>query len=142
MADFDVKSFYNRKRERLNPKNGKPGAGFARVSYQQFSEWIAATGSPERCHYCGTSAQQCAQLFEMQDGIKRYNATRGGKRGRRLELDRRDPSKEYDELDNLVWCCYWCNNAKSNFFTESEFMPVAKAIGEALRRICESADQR
>lgn len=137
MAGFDLKRFYNNKQQYLNKRNGKLRKGFVKVSFQEFSDWIALTGLPERCYYCGTSAEQCTRLFNLQDGKSRHQATRGGKRGRRLELDRRDPAKDYDELDNLVWCCYWCNNAKSNFFTESEFIPVARAIGKALRLICE-----
>ncbi|AOM77384.1 hypothetical protein [Pedobacter steynii] len=142
MAEFDLKKFYTSKREYLNPRTGKLRKGFVRISFQEFSDWVAAAGSPERCHYCGTSSGQCAKLFELQDGGNRYQATRGGRRGRRLELDRRDASKAYDELDNLVWCCYWCNNAKSNFFTEDEFMPVAKAIGQALSLICEQGNPK
>lgn len=111
-------------------------------SYQEFSDWIAETGLPERCYYCGTSSKQSARLFELQDGKTKYQATRGGRRGRRLELDRRDPAKDYDDLDNLAWCCYWCNNAKSNLFTETEFMPVGKAIGQALSLICEQGDHK
>ncbi len=71
----------------------------------------------------------------MQRNGIRLDATRGGKRGRRLEIDRINPSLSYDRLENLVWCCYWCNNAKSNFFTKEEFMPIAKIIGEALKKI-------
>jgi len=45
--------------------------------------------------------------------------------------------KKYDELQNIVWCCYWCNNAKSNFFTKDEFAPIAKEIGKAIKKIIE-----
>jgi hypothetical protein len=65
----------------------------------------------------------------------RPHATRGGKRVKRLELDRIDPDLEYDILENIVWCCYWCNNAKSNFFTNEEFKPIALSIGKILREI-------
>jgi hypothetical protein len=75
------------------------------------------------------------QLYQMQRTGLRLDATRGGKRGKRLEIDRRDPRLSYDDINNIVWCCYWCNNAKSNFFTEEEFRPIALAIGEALKKI-------
>ena len=71
----------------------------------------------------------------MQRNGHRADATRGGKRGKRLELDRVNPNLPYDNLDNIVWCCYWCNNAKSNFFTNDEFLPIANAIGNVLRNI-------
>lgn len=92
MAEFDLKTFYKNKREHLNTKTGKLRKGFVNVSFQEFSDWIAETGLLERCYYCGTSCEQCAILFELQDGKTGYQATRGGRRGRRLELDRRDPA--------------------------------------------------
>jgi hypothetical protein len=60
-------------------------------------------------------------------------STRGGRRGKRLELDRIDPSvKNYgQDIKNLTLACHWCNNAKSNYFTYEEF----KIIGESIKEI-------
>jgi len=124
----------------VSKKTGKVKSGFVLTTFDEFKNWIGPSGIPGQCFYCGISSLSCGNLYHMQMRGVRYNATRGGKRGRRLELDRRDASKEYDELDNLVWCCYWYNNAKSNFFTELEFMPVAKAIGKVLQSICQHID--
>ena len=37
-----------------------------------------------------------------------------------MEIDRKNSNKEYT-ADNIVLCCYWCNNAKSDEFTFDEF---------------------
>jgi 5-methylcytosine-specific restriction endonuclease McrA len=60
-------------------------------------------------------------------------STRGGRRGKRLELDRINPKiKNYGEdINNLALACYWCNNAKTNYFTFEEF----KIIGEKIKEI-------
>lgn len=110
-------------------------AGFTNTTFEQFKEWFNNSNFKNGCHYCGTTNERTNELYHQQLSGARYNATRGGKRGRRLEIDRKNPSLSYDVLDNLVWCCYWCNNAKSNFFTEEEFKPIAKAIGDVIKNI-------
>jgi 5-methylcytosine-specific restriction endonuclease McrA len=47
-----------------------------------------------------------------------------------LELERKKPNESYDNTDNLVLCCYWCNNAKTDEFTEEEFKEIGKVIGK------------
>ncbi len=42
-----------------------------------------------------------------------------------FHLDRKDSSKDYT-LDNVVVCCFKCNNIKSNFFESEEFKIVMK----------------
>lgn len=37
--------------------------------------------------------------------------------------------------NNCVFACYWCNNAKTDAFTDEEFMPIGKAIGVAIKEI-------
>ena len=37
------------------------------------------------------------------------------------------PGSDYcSDINNLVYVCYWCNNAKTNYFTYEKF----KKIGE------------
>lgn len=139
MTESELKTYFNGKKQRIDARSGKLIKGFVRTTFVDFEAWIGPLGIPGQCHYCGISGEQCARLFQMQVMGPRYNATRGGKRGRRRELDRRDASMDYDDLNNLVWCCYSCNNAKSNFFSEEEFMPVAKAIGQVLQSILKEA---
>jgi hypothetical protein len=44
------------------------------------------------------------------------------------ELDRKEPNQSYDNIDNLVFACYWCNNAKTDTFTADEFKEVGKVF--------------
>ena len=54
----------------------------------------------------------------------------GGKtRGGKLEVDRKDNKKGYNE-ENCVLSCAICNNDKSDKFTYKEFKKVGEAIKE------------
>ncbi len=112
--------------------------GFHLIKFPQFTSWHnEITKNGHCCHYCGISNEESLILFNL-----RPYATRGGKRGKRLELDRKNPQCTYDNLQNLVWACYWSNNAKSNFFFENEFTPlISTAIGEVLKSIIKSNNQ-
>jgi hypothetical protein len=48
-----------------------------------------------------------------------------------MGVPRQQLTKWYDDLDNLVFACYWCNNAKTDTFTFEEF----KQVGEVFRNI-------
>ncbi len=80
------------------------------------------------CEYCGLKSEESLILF-----YKYPVSTRGGRRGKRLELDRINPAiKNYGEdINNLALSCYWCNNAKTNYFTYEEF----KVIGDKIKEI-------
>lgn len=129
-----LKKIFYGKQEKLD-KKGKTVAGFKDVSFEQFKDWFNLHDFEKGCHYCGTRNDRSFELYQMRRNNLRLDATRGGKRGRRLEIDRKNPFEPYDNLNNIVWGCYWCNNAKSNFFTGEEFKPIAKAIGEDLKTI-------
>lgn len=75
-----------------------------------------------KCHYCG---------IEEDDFPKIWGGTfRHGRRGRHLEVDRKDNTKPYHLLSNCVLACYACNNAKSDVFTYEEFKRVGDVIKE------------
>lgn len=128
MTKDELRKIFNQKKQKIDKKNLKVTAGFVNTSFEQFQNWFNIDDFGLGCHYCGTTNQKSFELY-----LLRPNATRGGKRGKRLELDRKDPSRPYDDLNNIVWCCYWCNNAKSNFFTYEEFKPIARSIGDVLK---------
>lgn len=111
--------------------------GFEDTTFDQFLNWFKTSNFEKGCRYCGTTNDQTYNLYiaTRNKENNRNDWTRGGKRGKRLELDRLNPTLPYDEMLNLVWCCYWCNNAKSNFFTAEEFQPIANQIGLALKKI-------
>lgn len=129
-----LKNIYTQKKATLSTK-GKKKDGFEYTSFDQFLNWFNQDVFENGCHYCGTTNEESGRLYNFQRNGLRPDATRGGKRGKRLELDRVDPNDSYDNLNNLVWCCYWCNNAKTNFFTAEEFKPIAKEIGNQLKNI-------
>lgn len=142
----DLKKIFNQKRQKTERKFNKKGilkekviAGFNLTTFDEFNNWFSKEKLEKGCFYCGTTNEMSETLYNMQIDNKRLNATRGGKRGKRLELDRIDPNLPYDNLDNIVWCCYWCNNAKSNFYTKDEFMPIAVEIGKSLKNIIEES---
>lgn len=138
MNKEELKKIFKQKKQKTDRRpNGKIviTPGFVNATADEFLEWFKKSNFEMGCHYCGTKNEKSIELFQLQRTGGRYDATRGGKRSKRLELDRMDPSKPYDKLENVVWCCYWCNNAKSNFFSEEEFKPIAKAIGLVIKSI-------
>jgi 5-methylcytosine-specific restriction endonuclease McrA len=72
-------------------------------------------GHCEYCHLPGDTMRYFKKWF------------RDGRRGKRLEVDRRE-SKEAYSPENCVLACYPCNNAKSDVFTYNEFVEIGKTI--------------
>jgi len=144
MTKEELKIIFNQKKQKIERKISKKGivkdkliAGFNLTTFDQFYNWFNKESFEKGCFYCGTTIKTSEALYKIQQDGLRPDATRGGKRGKRLELDRVDPNLPYDNLDNFVLCCYWCNNAKSNFFTKDEFEPIAKEIGKSIKKIME-----
>lgn len=71
------------------------------------------------CHYCGIGEK---------DFFRIWGKFYGGKR-RKLEVERKDNIKGYNE-ENCVLACPICNNAKSDKFTYEEFKKIGKAVKE------------
>lgn len=79
--------------------------------------------SNTKCYYCGISIEQ---IEELGTNRKLYNK-RSDTRGYSLEIDRKSPNLEYSK-DNCCMACYWCNNAKTDEFSEDEFKNIAYGI--------------
>lgn len=92
------------------------------TSFQDFKAWIEST--ERRCHYCKITEDEIDQLIRKNLITTKRLTTRG----RKLEIERLSPNEFYDNLNNLVLCCYWCNNAKSDEFTSEEFQQVGRLI--------------
>lgn len=92
------------------------------VDFWDFHKWYCS--ADRECHYCGITEDQ---IFEL-DFLNRLYTKRLTTRGRTLEIERVEPNKPYDVVKNLTLACYWCNNAKSDEFSEKEFKPIAQAI--------------
>ena len=75
----------------------------------------------DNCYYCGISISQINELGKKnQLYTKRY-------RGYCLEIDQKNAYGNYSD-SNCVASCYWCNNAKTDEFTEDEFKNIACGI--------------
>ena len=97
---------------------------FATTDFWVFKKWYE--DAERKCHYCDITEIELAELIRLKE-IKTKRITT---RGKRLEIERKLPNLAYDVLDNLVFCCYWCNNAKTDEFTEVEFKPIGLEIGK------------
>lgn len=75
------------------------------------------------CEYCGVSVDQIKKLG--QSGL--LHNKRSEKRGYSLEIDRKMANLEYTPK-NCCMACYWCNNAKTDEFSPSEFKEIARGI--------------
>ncbi|MDN3689056.1 hypothetical protein [Cyclobacterium jeungdonense] len=95
-----------------------------KIDFWEFHKWY--TNAERKCHYCNITEQQIKILIvNGQIHTKRLTT-----RGKTLEIERCEPNKSYDETDNLVFCCYWCNNAKTDEFTVKEFEVIGNCMAE------------
>lgn len=96
---------------------------FTTISPRQFLKWFEE--SERRCRYCKITEEEIKLLKEHGEiKTKRWTT-----RGRTLEIERREPNEKYDNINNLTYCCYWCNNAKTDEFSEAEFVYIGQLIG-------------
>ena len=90
------------------------------IPLMEFNEWYTTN---RECYYCGITEDKIAILFDKKAIYTKRN------RGKKLEIDRKMPEKEYKEgIENLVHSCYWCNNGKTDTFTSAEFKEIGKVI--------------
>lgn len=77
------------------------------------------------CHYCKKSDQELTELRKQGKILTKKL------RGYTMEVDRRRANFEYSK-ENIVLACYWCNNAKTDEFSEDEFL---EHIGPGIEHI-------
>jgi hypothetical protein len=105
------------------------------AQYKDLHQCISAAAfnalfTPEpACAYCHITQAQ----FETLRQAGQIQTKRLRTRGTSFEIDCKIPELGYTE-GNLALCCYWCNNAKTDEFTDSEFQPVADALALVWRR--------
>ncbi len=95
-------------------------------SFWDFNDWYEKT--EQKCFYCGITEEQIRKLFDSGKLYTKRN------RGRKLEIERLLPNEPYVKLDNLVFSCYWCNNAKTDTFTSEEFKNIGREIGKIWKK--------
>ncbi len=85
-------------------------------------QWFETT--PKVCYYCSLPENTLQELHNQHGHINK----RLPQRGKSLEIDRKQADLPYSNIQNLVLACYWCNNAKTDTFTELEFILVGRVI--------------
>ncbi len=75
------------------------------------------------CTYCRIAVKEIEKLSEERKLFKKNF------RGWNMEIDRLNSNYEYSK-NNCVMACYWCNNAKSDEFTEDEFALIGITISK------------
>lgn len=96
-----------------------------KIEFEDFHKWYTTTD--KKCFYCNITVEQIDELWNKYPNITKRN------RGKKLEIDRKEPNQTYEKTENLVFSCYWCNNAKTDTFTEKEFLKIGKVIEEIWR---------
>jgi len=103
--------------------------GVREFSKEEFLNWYSEN-LDLGCYYCGIEIETQISIIERgklssnrfftykyknKIGVEKY-----GTRGKSFEVDRKNPKGPYS-IDNCVLCCYFCNNDKSDVFTESQY---------------------
>jgi hypothetical protein len=86
--------------------------------FETFKEFYGNNSAERECHYCELSEMEF-KFLRHQKGIYTKRV-----RGYEMEIDRLNSNREYTR-ENVVICCYFCNNAKTDEFTHEEFKQIA-----------------
>ena len=91
--------------------------------------------NPKQCYYCGIDKDTIDELnnASVSNSSLSWSHSKGlTKRQTRmtLEVEQLNPNGGYVK-GNIVWACSWCNNAKTDTFTEAEFKNIACGINIA-----------
>jgi len=95
--------------------------------FEKFKLFLQLENEDRCCKYCKITEDQIIKLG-LNNGLNKKNL-----RGWSLEIDRKNSNLEYT-FDNCVLACYWCNNAKTDEFTEDEFVEIGKEIAKIWNR--------
>ena len=102
-------------------KNKKIGGNF-----WDFYYWYKT--AKECCHYFGITKVELEKLYEI--GLFNKRPTRR----KTPEIDRKVANEKYENIGNLTYSCCWCNNAKTDTFSEDEFKIIGKAISKVWKQ--------
>ncbi|WP_088656297.1 hypothetical protein [Geofilum rhodophaeum] len=103
--------------------NNKQGGNFEFSNFNEFYKWYITQFEKQKgcCYYCKTEESVLTKLFE-----KKYTSAKRPNRGKHLEVERRDSDSNKYNKDNCVLACYFCNNDKSDIFSEDEYFEYLK----------------
>lgn len=99
-----------------------------------FRKFYGKDEEERKCRYCKITEAQIKNLISSGNIFTVRN------RGERMEIDRKDSDRQrgyihHENDTNIVMCCYWCNNAKTDEFTYPEFKG---GIGPAIKKVWEA----
>ncbi len=96
----------------------KQGKDFEFTDFYEFYDWYLTQFEKQNgcCYYCKTEESVLSMLFE-----KKYTSIKRPNRGKHLEVERRDSDSNKYNKTNCVLACYFCNNDKSDIFSEKEY---------------------
>ncbi len=104
------------------------------LKLEQFKEFYGQDNDKRQCEYCKITESQISELIQNE----RIVTKRIYSRGRKMEVDRKEPNGLYTLSErnkngkflnsNIVLSCYWCNNAKTDEFSYEEFKKVGKVF--------------
>ena len=97
---------------------------------KEFIDWYKQQNKV--CSYCGITEDDLKYIFDNNKEV--LPSARSVTRGRHFEIDRKLDKKGY-YAENCCLACYWCNNAKSDCFTDKQFKPIGKVMGDIIRKI-------
>jgi hypothetical protein len=103
--------------------NNKQGEDFEFTNFNEFYKWYLTQFEKQNgcCYYCKTEESVLTTLFE-----KKYASVKRPNRGKHLEVERRDSDSNKYNKTNCVLACYFCNNDKSDIFSENEYFEYLK----------------
>jgi hypothetical protein len=103
--------------------NNKQGPDFGFASFDEFYNWYLRQYENQNgsCYYCKIEESVLVELFE-----KKFTSVKRPNRGKHLEVERRDSISNKYTKENCVLACYFCNNDKSDIFSESEYFEYLK----------------
>ena len=127
------------KRIRTLYHNKKKLESFDFDNFNRFYKWYIAQHKTQngKCYYCQTDEKVIATLFE-----KKYHNRKRTTRGKHLEVERRDSLKNTYSSENCVLACYFCNNDKSDIFSEQEYLRYLKDRNKFLTNEYDSLDDK
>ena len=109
------------------------------IDENDFLCWYDENIKNTKCAYCGLSEQDSQKLVH-EGKVKSLRfpiygtISSGVNRGYWLEIDRKIPTGYYSK-DNCNPSCYFCNNDKSDVFTDSEYLEFYQDRVNFLRRL-------
>lgn len=111
------------KRSRSLYHNKKKLIVFDFDDFNAFYKWhqIQYETQASKCYYCDTDEDVISELFS-----KKFQHIKRNKRGKHLEIERKNSVNNLYNKDNCVLACVFCNNDKSDIFNEKEYFEYLK----------------